>query len=515
MRSRELDAKGKLTKQELAILIISATVTITVVSACSPLFPFNPWDDANCFFTLGRGIIHGLVPYRDLYEQKGPLLYFIYALAALISEKSFIGAWIAECMIASLFAVFSWKTLKLFTEPPKFAISVMPLFLGLTYSTRLFNFGGNAEELCFPLLTIAFYFGLKAIVKGTSLPSKTEALICGVILGALFWIKYTFIGFMIGFCLYILIVAIRQKEFKMLWSLVWRFLAGFVILSAPILIYFVANNALSCLWEAYFYNNMFLYHASVGKTTLSNIPVIKNIYIPLYALVVMSVKYPKFGVMLLLSVLSLFFINKEYRKKTVFLFAITFVLSMGFVFTKNSFIYYYIYLEAYFFCLILVPAVKALNFITKYFKQNPGFMKGIVSGFLIVVYFVTLLLSKNTYLLFEKKEFLAQFRYAETINQVPDARILTYDVMDSGFYTAAGILPSNRFFCFLNIESSYPAILEEQNRLIEAGYFDFIVTSVFCECDWDNYVLVREETDTYIDYTGEKSLYGYRLYKRI
>ena len=89
MRSRELDAKGKLTKPELAILIISATVTITVVSACSPLFPFNPWDDANCFFTLGRGIIHGLVPYRDLYEQKGPLLYFIYALAALISEKSF------------------------------------------------------------------------------------------------------------------------------------------------------------------------------------------------------------------------------------------------------------------------------------------------------------------------------------------------------------------------------------------------------------------------------------------
>ena len=87
--------------------------------------------------------------------------------------------------------------------------------------------------------------------------------------------------------------------------------------------------------------------------------------------------------------------------------------------------------------------------------------------------------------------------------------------MDSGFYTAAGLLPQNRFFCFLNIESGYPAILEEQNRLIEAGYFDYIVTSFSCECDWDNYVLVREETDTYVDYTGEKALDGYRLYKRI
>ena len=515
MRPKELNAKDKLTKLEIAVLILSAAVTITFVSTSSPLYPFNPWDDANCFFTLGRGIIHGLVPYRDLYEQKGPLLYFIYALAALISEKSFIGGWIAECIFASLFAVFSWKTAKLFVDPPKFALAVMPLFLGLTYSSRLFNFGGNAEEICFPLLTIAFYFGLKAIVKGNSLPSKTEALICGLITGALFWIKYTFLGFIIGFCLYILIIAIKQKEFKLLWSLVWGFLAGFAILSAPILIYFAANGSLAYLWEAYFYNNIFLYHAGVGKTTLSNIPVIKNIYIPLYALVVLSVKYPKFGVMLLMSIISLFFIKKEYRKKTVFLFVMTFALSLGFIFTKSSFIYYYIYLEACYFCLVLIPVFKALNFVSKSFKQNAGFMKGIVSGALIVVYFIVLLLSKNIYLLFEKKDYLAQFRYAETINEVPDAKILTYYVMDSGFYTAAGKLPSNRFFCYLNIASSYPAIFEEQDRLIEAGYFDFIVTAYSFEADWDNYVLVSEETDTYVDYTGEKCLYGYRLYKRV
>ena len=150
--------KSKLSRTELGFLILTATVTITIVSTCSPLYPFNPWDDANCFFTVGRGIIHGLVPYRDLYEQKGPVLYFIYALAALISEKSFIGAWLVECFMASVFAVFSWKTAKLFTEPSKFAMALVPLFLGLTYTTRLFNFGGNAEEICFPRLTVALYF---------------------------------------------------------------------------------------------------------------------------------------------------------------------------------------------------------------------------------------------------------------------------------------------------------------------------------------------------------------------
>ena len=269
MSNLEQKNSGKLTRTELIFLVLMATATITVVSTCSPLYPFNLWDDVNCFFTLGRGIIHGKVPYRDLYEQKGPLLYFIYAFAALISEKSFIGAWIAECVMASVFAIFSWKTAKLFTEPPRFSIVLVPLLTGLVYTSRLFNFGGNAEELCFPLLTAALYFGLRAIVNGNGLPSKSDALICGIITAALFWIKYTFIGFMAGFCLYILVMAVRQKAFLNLWSLIWRFFAGFLILTAPILIYFIANGALGDLWEVYFHNNIFLYHELEGNSVLS------------------------------------------------------------------------------------------------------------------------------------------------------------------------------------------------------------------------------------------------------
>ena len=515
MQNPGITDKSKLTKFELAFLIIAATVTITVVSTSSPLYPFNPWDDANCFFTVGRGIKHGLVPYRDLYEQKGPLLYFIYAFAALISETSFIGGWIVECIMASLFAIFSWKTVKLFVEPCKFAISLMPVILGLTYTTRLFNFGGNAEELCFPLLTIALYFGFKAISNGDGLPTNIEAVLCGVFTAALFWIKYTFIGFMAGFCLYILVLTIKRMDFKKLWSLVWRFICGFLMLTAPILIYFLLNKSLYYLWEAYFYNNIFLYHSGHVSSGLSSIPVIKNIYIPLYCTIGISTRYPKFGVMLLLSLLSLLFINKGKRKKSWFLFAVTFALTIGVVFTRNSFIYYYVYILAYSFGLILIPLTKGMNNLKKVFKENPKFMQGLVSGFLLICYVVVLLLNKNTYLFLQKKDYLAQFRYADIINQTPNAKILTYDVMDSGFYTSAGLLPQNRFFCFLNIESNYPAILEEQNRLIEEGYFDYIITSYFCEAVWNNYEMIREETDDYVDYTGIKAKDCYRLYKRI
>lgn len=514
MKEQKLKQKGSLSRTELIILIVSAVVTITVVSTCSPLFPFNPWDDANCFFTLGRGIIHGKVPYRDLYEQKGPLLYFLYALAALISEKSFTGAWIIECVMASLFAIFSWKTAKLFTDPPLYAISLVPLLLGLTYTVRVFNFGGNAEELCFPLLTISLYFGLKAIAKGDGLPGNGEAFICGIMAAALFWIKYTFMGFMAGFCLYILVMALMQKKFAKLWSLVWRFIAGFAALSVPILIYFLANGALNSLWEAYFYNNIFLYHSTMPLGGIKDLPVIRNIYIALYCTIAISRSYPEFGIMFLLSVASLFSFGKKIYRKVWFLYFITLAATLLTVFTKATFIYYYVYIIAYSFGIILIPFIKGLEYISKKMKERSQLIKIVVVSFIAVCFALTLLLSKNSYLLLQNKDKVAQFRYAETINQTPDAKILTYDVMDSGFYTAAGLLPSNRFFCFLNIESNYPAILEEQHRLIKEGYFDYIITSYFCEEKWDNYELVREETDEYVDYTGVKALNGFRLYKR-
>lgn len=516
MHNQIVSDKSKLTRIEIFFLLLSATVTITLVSANSPLYPFNPWDDINVFFTMGRAIKHGLVPYKDIFDHKGPLLYFIYAIATLISEKSFIGVWIIECIAASVYAIFSWKIAKLFTTPSKFAIMVVPVFLGIVYTIKMFNFGGNTEELCFPLLTIALYLGLRAIVNGDGIPGKIESIICGLIAGALFWLKYTFLGFIIGFCIYILLLSIKRKSFIRLWSLVWRFIVGFTIVSIPILVYFLATNSLDYLWDAYFYTNIFLYNSEVQANWLANIPVLKYVLIPLNGLCVTNAGFPAFGVMLMTSLISLLFIDKEHRKKTICLFFITFVCSAGFIFTRISFIFYYGYLLCYSFAFVLISLVKCWNLIEKVFKQNKSFIRILLSVVFVIFYGVSIFLCKNMYLIFQPKTFLAQFKMAETINQTPDAKLLTYDVMDAGFYTAAGIMPCNRYCADKQFEEdAYPQLREEQNRLIGQGYFDYIVTSYFCEAEWDNYELIQEEAIPYVDFTGKQILDGYKLYKKI
>ena len=159
MLEQKLTEKSELTVKEMIILIVASIVTLTVVSTCSPIYPFNPGDDINVFFTVGRCIKHGMIPYRDVFDHKGPILYFIYFLASLISEKSFTGVWIIECLVAATFAVFSWKTVKLFVTPSKVSLLFMPVLLGLIYTSGMVDFGGVTEELCFPLITVMMYFG--------------------------------------------------------------------------------------------------------------------------------------------------------------------------------------------------------------------------------------------------------------------------------------------------------------------------------------------------------------------
>ena len=53
------------------------------------------------------------------------------------------------------------------------------------------------------------------------------------------------------------------------------------------------------------------------------------------------------------------------------------------------------------------------------------------------------------------------------------------------------------------------------NRLIEEGYYDYVITTYFCDFDSDNYDLIQEESSLFVDYTSEPILDYYKLYKRV
>ena len=86
-------------------VLACSVIFITLNSQSSPLYPLNTWDDVNTIYTVGKSVLRGMVPYRDLYEQKGPLLLFMQAPAAAISFTTHHGLWLIEIICAFFFQI--------------------------------------------------------------------------------------------------------------------------------------------------------------------------------------------------------------------------------------------------------------------------------------------------------------------------------------------------------------------------------------------------------------------------
>src|SRR3990172_2850421 len=55
-----------------------------------------PARDPGVFLYMGDQILDGKIPYRDIWDHKPPLIFFINALGQLITRNSFWGIWTLE-----------------------------------------------------------------------------------------------------------------------------------------------------------------------------------------------------------------------------------------------------------------------------------------------------------------------------------------------------------------------------------------------------------------------------------
>ena len=102
--------------RNLFFCFIIAFVFLILCSKASFLYPFNGWDDFNSFYTVGSGWANGLIPYKDLFEQKGPFLYLIFMIGYLISPYKFIGVFLLEVFFLTLTLYFSSKIIYLLVD---------------------------------------------------------------------------------------------------------------------------------------------------------------------------------------------------------------------------------------------------------------------------------------------------------------------------------------------------------------------------------------------------------------
>ena len=240
------------------LCILFSVIFLFLCSKSSPLYPLNDWVDANIYFTIGKGMMHGKVPYVDLYDQKGPMVFLLYGLASLVSGKTFFGVYLLESVAFSFFLLASYRIVALYSK--HYALLALPLFSAFVLGSLSFSHGGSLEELMMPLFAWSLFDSLRYFKNEYPAPVPLgmiarNALFAGVMLYG----KFTLLAFYVAWMGMIAISQLLAKQYKRaVWSSL-LFLALMFAIGIPWVVYFAANGALRDFFYYYFYQNIFGY----------------------------------------------------------------------------------------------------------------------------------------------------------------------------------------------------------------------------------------------------------------
>lgn len=422
-----------------SILGLLALLLITVVSTCSPLYPTNPYCDANIYLTIGRGMLDGLMPYRDLYDQKGPLLYILHALSAGLTGGGFLGIYFLEIVCCFVNLVLILKTLRLWMDE-RAALPVAIAIGALTYCSICMCFGDTVEELSLPILTGSMYLFYR-YAKWGDIPSRTKSILLGVGIGVIFWMKFTVVATYAGAGLATLLIAYRRHQARDIWALIGWAVVGFAIVTAPILLYFAYEHAVVDLLQGYLFFNIF--HYNTGSEGMHR-EVLWRGYLVIYFVI--------------LALLALIPENKAMRLMIVLSAGATALLFV------TVFCFYYYYEVLFIFLPLLGIAFKRLK------ESTWLWVVSIV--FALVVTFT----DYNFRLLLEDRATCFAAPMAEVIQAEGEDNpaILTYNMLNSAIFVQANAHPRIQYFFTPN--SVYPEIMKQQNDYLRSGQAQWVVT---------------------------------------
>ncbi|MBR2942156.1 MAG: hypothetical protein IKB82_02035 [Clostridia bacterium] len=466
---------------------LMAAVYLLICSMCSPLYPLNIWDDSNCLLTVGRVMKRGGILYRDIYEQKGPLLYFIHMLAAVVSDSSFFGVFLFEIAALTAVLVFTKKTMRLWVSKES-AWAGTAIFGACVLISRSFARGDSAEEFCLPFLMAALYVVCAHAKRCEGTLSAKKMLVLGVLAGCTAVIKYTALGLFVGLCLAQGICLLVRRDVRGTLKSAVAFLAGMALPVLPWLLYFAAHGALYDAYTAYIHNNIFLYHAAPRTLT----DMIKTIV----STGLHNISWS------LLAVAGTVLVSIRKRESVYLRLAVMLgaLCAGAAVFLPGTVYPYYPLVLCVFapFCLAaLLAKVERL-------------MSREVLPVVVCVFVATLMpLSPNAFLRGVNLDDTAQGRLAAQME--PGATLLQYSHLDDGLYLTSGALPQEKYFVHLNVDLS--EMEEALDSAVREGRPDYVLVSWReLPAEFDRYELIAYDTGYNDDGRLNKDLF---LYKRM
>lgn len=228
------------------------------------------WDES-IYLLVGDNILQGGIPYREIWDNKGPLLYFIFAFIIKITARSIIGLRLFTTIWAAITAFLIFLIgKKLYNKISGIFASLF--FIILISDLELGGLASNAELFFILPVLIGIYIVLFREINLKNL------FFSGILLGLAFNIKTISIFDFAALLFFILLTKIKKKiNFLKTVNHLLLFFLGFLVPFFIFVVYFYRKEFLNGFLSTIFNNTALFISYSIDPLSI-----IKNFIVFIY-----------------------------------------------------------------------------------------------------------------------------------------------------------------------------------------------------------------------------------------
>lgn len=219
-------------KYFISIVFIAVIYLLLCSGYTSPLFPGMMNYDSGIFMMVGKGILEGKELYTEIFDHKGPILFWIEALGMLGGRN---GIFIIQTVFMSVNLYLVDRIAKIWKRTEK-EIWVIRIATLIVLAYPLSN-GNLSEEYSLPFIYLPLYLFFKDWFDGKQ-PKKLHSYLYGICFGILAFVR---INNGITICAIVacwIVILMGNKKWNELIGHLLVGAAGIFTIAFPIMLYF-------------------------------------------------------------------------------------------------------------------------------------------------------------------------------------------------------------------------------------------------------------------------------------
>lgn len=277
--------------------------TLLVLLPVSPLNMPLVYRDSGVFLYTGWRVLNGELPYRDIWDHKPPVIFYIDALGQAISNNSRWGVWLIELAMLFTAAYLGFLLIKnIFGLLP----AVFSLLLWLLTLVFILQGGNLTTEYTLPLQFAALFLIYHA---DRSARPGLDYFLIGLTGAIAFFTKQTAIGIWVA-----IVAALAFQRLSSGQGCRWLREMGFLLLggltfSVIVIAFFVIQGSLPQFWSAAFEYNL-VYSARASSTLAERLDTLRKGIRPLTRAGLLQAAVVGYGI----ALLTLFLTKKSLEK---------------------------------------------------------------------------------------------------------------------------------------------------------------------------------------------------------